>query len=77
MAVFEVVIDEKRCKGCSLCVIACNQDCLGTSASFNESGYYYPGILEGKQGDCTGCGACVKLCPDFAVTVYEILEETG
>jgi NAD-dependent dihydropyrimidine dehydrogenase PreA subunit len=26
---------------------------------------------------CSGCGACVKLCPDFAVTVYEILEKAG
>ncbi len=75
MAVYEVVIDDKRCKGCGICVISCPKDCLEISSNFNQAGYYYPAMV--KAEDCTGCGACVKLCPDFAVTVYEPLEETG
>ena len=75
MAVFEVVIDDKRCKGCGICVAACPKDCLEISESFNQAGYFYPTVK--AQDECTGCGACVKLCPDFAVTVYEILDETG
>ena len=75
MAVFEVEIDVKRCKGCAICVQRCPKECLKISDNFNQSGYFYPEVA--AADDCTGCGACVKLCPDFAVTVYEILEEAG
>ena len=75
MAVYEIEFDQKRCKGCAICVSVCNKECLEVSDSFNEGGYYYPVQKEGAE--CTGCGACVKLCPDFAVTVYEILDEAG
>ena len=75
MAEYEVEIDDKRCKGCAICVSVCNKGCLEIQESFNQEGYYYPGMK--PDAECTGCGACVKLCPDFAVTVYEILEEAG
>ena len=75
MAEYEVVIDDKRCKGCTIGVSVCNKDCLEIQESFNQEGYYYPAMK--PDAKCTGCGACVKLCPDFAVTVYEILEEAG
>jgi 2-oxoglutarate ferredoxin oxidoreductase subunit delta len=74
MGKYEVVIDDKRCKGCGICVEACPKECLAISESFNISGYFYPAV---KNGDCTGCGACVKLCPDYAVTVFEVLEKTA
>jgi len=77
MAVYEVVIDEKRCKGCELCVKACNKGCIEISKEFNDAGYYFPCMKADMAAECTGCGACVKRCPDFEVTVYEILEETG
>lgn len=75
MAEFEVVIEDKRCKGCTICVQVCSKNCLEISADYNQAGYFFPVVK--NQGDCTGCGACVKLCPDFAVSVYEILEGTG
>lgn len=75
MAQFEVVIEDKRCKGCSICVQVCPQESLEVLESFNQAGYFYPAMKDGA--DCTGCGACVKLCPDFAVTVYEIVEKAG
>jgi 2-oxoglutarate ferredoxin oxidoreductase subunit delta len=75
MAVYEVVIDEKRCKGCAICVAVCPKDCLAVLETFNQAGYYYPAMTEGAE--CTGCGACVKLCPDFAVTVFEVLDQAG
>jgi 2-oxoglutarate ferredoxin oxidoreductase subunit delta len=73
MADFEVTIDDKRCKGCAICVAVCPKQCLAIAEAFNQAGYYYPAMK--NAGDCTGCGACAKLCPDFAVTVYEIVEE--
>ncbi len=75
MAVHEVEIDPKRCKGCAICVQVCPTNSLEITDQFNQSGYFYPSMV--KEPDCTGCGACVKLCPDFSVAVYEILEETG
>ena len=75
MAVYEVEFDDKRCKGCAICVKVCPKSCLQISENYNQSGHYFPEVI--NSGDCTGCGACVKLCPDFAVTVYEILEEAG
>ena len=75
MAEFEVVIADKRCKGCAICVSVCPKHCLAIQENFNPSGYFYPAW--NPEADCTGCGACVKLCPDFAVTVYEKLEKTG
>jgi 2-oxoglutarate ferredoxin oxidoreductase subunit delta len=75
MAVYEVVIDDKRCKGCTICVSACPHESLEITESFNQVGYFYPRFK--ADAKCTGCGACVKLCPDFAVTVYEIVEKAS
>jgi len=33
----------------------------------NESGYLIPELLEG----CTGCNACLMVCPDFCFEVYK------
>ena len=38
----------------------------------NAMGLAYPELLEG----CTGCGACLLVCPDFCFEVYQF-EETG
>jgi 2-oxoglutarate ferredoxin oxidoreductase subunit delta len=32
----------------------------------NSSGYLLPELLEG----CTGCGACLLVCPDYCFEVY-------
>jgi len=56
-------------------VSACPNECLAVQENYNQAGYFYPVMKEGAE--CSGCGACVKLCPDFAVAVYEILEEAG
>jgi 2-oxoglutarate ferredoxin oxidoreductase subunit delta len=74
-AEFVVEIDEKRCKGCAICVAVCPQECLAIQDNYNPAGYFYPAIQ--PAAECSGCGACVKLCPDFAVTVYELLEQAG
>jgi 2-oxoglutarate ferredoxin oxidoreductase subunit delta len=75
MAVYEVVIDDKRCKGCGMCVEACPKGCLAIGEVFNPAGYFFPAFK--PDANCTGCGACNKLCGDFAVTVYEIVEKAS
>ena len=60
-----LVID--RCKGCELCVPACPPAVLSMSNDVNEMGFRYPELRPG----CTGCGACLLVCPDFCFEVYQ------
>ncbi len=72
-----ITIAVERCKGCELCIPACPPRVLHMSADHNETGYSYPELLPG----CTGCGACLLVCPDFCFEVYQyetpILHEVG
>jgi len=61
-----LVIDGERCKGCELCIPACPPAVLRMSEARNGSGYAFPELLPG----CTGCGACLMVCPDFCFEVY-------
>ncbi len=63
-----VVIDTVRCKGCELCIPACPPSVLRMSTRRNASGYLLPELLEG----CTGCGACLLICPDYCFEVYRL-----
>ena len=36
------------------------------SEQLNESGYKYPELKPG----CTGCNACLLVCPDFVFEVF-------
>ncbi len=65
-----ILIDEDRCKGCSLCVPACPQDMLQMSETrFNAKGYRP--VEEIDPEDCTGCGICAIVCPDVVFTVFK------
>ena len=61
-----VVIDRERCKGCELCIPACPPRVLRMSEVRNERGVAYPELVPG----CTGCGACLWVCPDFCFEVF-------
>ncbi len=65
-----VVIDRERCKGCELCVPACPPAVLQMSKQRNGLGVPYPELLPG----CTGCGACLLVCPDFCFEVFRYEE---
>ncbi len=62
-----VTIDVERCKGCELCIPACPPGVLRMSSRRNERGLPYPELLPG----CTGCGACLLVCPDFCFEIYQ------
>lgn len=62
-----VTIEISRCKGCELCIPACPPGVLRMSIERNELGVPYPELLPG----CTGCGACLLVCPDFCFEIFQ------
>ena len=69
-----IVVDTDRCKGCSLCVIACPQSVIAMASNrVNTQGYIY---AEAAHPDkCIGCAACGMVCPDGCITVYRKKKE--
>jgi 2-oxoglutarate ferredoxin oxidoreductase subunit delta len=61
-----VIIDERVCKGCELCIDACPPGVLSMSTRVNEMGYFVPELAPG----CTACRACLHICPDYVFQVY-------
>ena len=61
-----VQVEIERCKGCTLCIPASPPGVLSMSTALNELGVPYPELVEG----CTGCGACLLVCPDYCFAVY-------
>jgi 2-oxoglutarate ferredoxin oxidoreductase subunit delta len=72
MAKGRVVIDEDRCKGCTLCTTACPQDILVMADDRLNARGYRPVQLVDPQGRCTGCALCAVICPDACFTVYRV-----
>ena len=64
-----IEVDEKRCKGCELCIIACPFKVLALSKKFSSTGYY-PSVMV-RPEKCTGCTLCALVCPDVAIEVYK------
>ena len=65
-----VTIAKERCKGCELCAPACKPKVLHMSSDRNELGVSYPELTPG----CTGCGACLLVCPDLCFEIYRFNE---
>jgi 2-oxoglutarate ferredoxin oxidoreductase subunit delta len=57
----------ERCKGCGFCIEFCPRGLLTRSEEANSKGYYPPQVND--DVDCTNCGLCELLCPDFAIFV--------
>lgn len=65
----EIVIDDKRCKGCGLCTIACPKKLIRLSDTLNRYGVAMA-VFSGP-GSCSGCALCAQMCPDVAILVYK------
>jgi 2-oxoglutarate ferredoxin oxidoreductase subunit delta len=58
----DVLINEKRCKRCSICV----NICLKNVFAVDSTGY----VFVENIASCIGCLACQEHCPDLAVEVH-------
>lgn len=64
-----IVVNTDRCKGCSLCVVACPKNVIALSAkAVNVHGYRYAEAV--LLDECIGCASCGIVCPDGCITVY-------
>ena len=63
----KICIDEKLCKGCYFCLEACPKKVLGKSKILGPKGYIIAEAINPE--DCIECGACERICPDFAISV--------
>ncbi|MCH4184938.1 MAG: ferredoxin family protein [Eggerthellaceae bacterium] len=63
-----IIVDEKYCKGCGLCVDACPQHIIALDeGTINAKGYHPARLMD--ESKCTACTSCALMCPDVAITV--------
>ncbi|NWF67519.1 MAG: ferredoxin family protein [Chloroflexi bacterium] len=70
MAKGTIVIDQERCKGCTLCTLFCPQHVIIMDETRLNGKGYHPALLSDAQGECTGCAVCAVICPDVCISVY-------
>lgn len=64
----KIFVDEKICKGCSMCVNACPLKLIELSKDRINLKGYHPAVLA-RPEKCTGCASCAIMCPDTAIKV--------
>ena len=66
-----VVVNNERCKGCDLCVVACPANVLALQPKeVNDKVYQYAYMK--NPDDCIRCARCGYVCPDGCITVYKV-----
>lgn len=61
-------IDQRRCKGCNLCVSACPKKILELDKNSLNSKGYHP-VFVTDLDKCIRCAFCATICPD---SVFEL-----
>jgi len=68
-----IVIDQKRCKGCVLCVDACPRSLIAQGKELNDQGYQFV-VFTDPEGPgekrCNSCTLCAVMCPDMCIEVF-------
>lgn len=68
-----IQVDQEKCKGCEVCVVACPADVIALSREVNSKGYPYAYMK--NPSACTGCSSCGLVCPDGVISVYKVKVE--
>ena len=69
-----VDVNTERCKGCNLCVVACNFGVLDLqNKEVNNRGYHFAYMSAPEK--CVGCQSCALVCPDACIEVYRVVEK--
>jgi len=68
------IVDNDRCKGCELCVNVCPKNVLEISREVNSMGYFP--VYQARPEDCIYCTTCCIMCPDVAITINKVDEES-
>jgi 2-oxoglutarate ferredoxin oxidoreductase subunit delta len=64
-----IVIDQKKCKGCVLCVDACPKAIIVQGRELNDAGYQFV-VCDDPEKKCNACTLCAVMCPDMCIEVY-------
>ncbi|MFC1848371.1 4Fe-4S binding protein [Chloroflexota bacterium] len=54
-----IIVAERECFGCALCVLSCPEDAMKITSSF---------IVEINKDKCSECRVCLDFCPVEALT---------
>lgn len=65
----KLYFDERLCKGCGLCVVACPKKILALSSRLNAMGYPVAECVNEKE--CISCAFCATMCPDCVIEVHK------
>lgn len=68
----KVTINQKRCKGCRLCVVVCPRGVLDMASAANDLGVLPAYVV--REEACTGCGLCYSMCPDICIEIRDSSE---
>lgn len=64
----KLTIDYEKCKGCSMCVVACPKKILEINKEMlNLKGYNPVDIIDADA--CISCAMCATMCPDCVITI--------
>jgi 2-oxoglutarate ferredoxin oxidoreductase subunit delta len=66
----EILIDERYCKGCYLCIQVCPQKVLARGEIRSRAGYPMPQVADIEK--CSTCLLCEMTCPDLSLTVVRV-----
>ncbi|MBN2406953.1 MAG: 4Fe-4S binding protein [Elusimicrobia bacterium] len=62
-----LLINEEYCKECGFCIKFCPNNTLAKKNTINSRGFH-PAEL---KGECSFCGICYTVCPDFAIEIVD------
>ncbi len=65
----EILIDDRYCKGCHLCIAVCPRQVMARGEKRSRAGYAMPQVT--RLEECISCMLCEMTCPDMALTVVQ------